>query len=242
MSDKEFSLARPMHEKKFNFLRLIDVKNTAILSALLLIWTTTFILLIWHVFLPHNNAKNTVENTAYNVIYVTNETSKLAEERWQREGGPSPEDMWRQEQEAKRREEERRRIVLVHQLCDIFPAPAAFSSPAVHSSHNRHEIDRTIAKQNTADREQLEGVFDWEDEKVDISIKRGIENIINQYAIESDTFKTCLFRMVKLYHLADRTIGFTGIWLVLSFGGLVICELIRWSFLGFFHYIANHLV
>jgi hypothetical protein len=36
--------------------------------------------------------------------------------------------------------------------------------------------------------------------KVNISIQRGIENIVDQYAIESDTLKAYMFRMVKLYH------------------------------------------
>jgi hypothetical protein len=243
MSDKDISLARPMHEKKaccekFNFLRLIDVKSTAILSALLLVWTVAFIILVRHVFLSHNNTKN----AAYDIIYITNETSKLAEERWKLEGGPSPQDKWRQEQEAKRREEERQRIILAYLLRDIFPAPAAFSNPVVDSSHNRHEIDRIVAEQNTDDMKGLEGIYDWQDEKVDISIQRGIENLADQYAIESDTLKACLLRMVRLYHLADSTIGFAGIWLVLSLGGLIICELIRWFFLGFFHYVAKHIV
>jgi hypothetical protein len=206
------------------------------------VWTVALIILIWHVFFPHDNTKNAFENVTYNVIYITNETSKLAEERWTLEGGPSPQDRWRQEQEAKKREEERQRIILAHLLRDIFPSPAAFSDPVVRSSNNRHEIDRTIAKQNTADRKQLEGIVDWEDENVDISIQMGIKNIVDQYAIESDTFKAYLFKMVKLYNLADGTIGFAGIWLVLSLGGLIICELIRWFFLCFFHYIANHLV
>ena len=67
-------------------------------------------------------------------------------------------------------------------------------------------------------------------------------NLFNRYSIESDTLKAYLFRMVKLYRAADDTIGFAGIWLVLSLGGLIICEFFRCSFLGFFHYIANHIM
>lgn len=247
MSDEDFSLARPMHEKKAcceksSFLRLIDVKNTAIISTLLLVWTSALIFLVLHVFLSHNNTGRYEEKTTCDPIYITNETSRLAEERWQREGGPSPEDMWIQEQEAKRREEERRRIILAHLLRDIFPAPAAFSDPVVRSGHDRYEIGRTIAKQNTAEVERLEGIFDGQDEKVDISIQRGIENLADQYAIENETLKAYFLKMVKLYCMAEERIGFAGIWLVLSLGGLVICELVRWFFLGFFHYVVNHLV
>ncbi|MBN1806665.1 MAG: hypothetical protein JW837_15560 [Sedimentisphaerales bacterium] len=243
MSDKEFSLARPIHEKKaccekFNFLRLIDVKNTAILSALLLVWIVAFIILVRHVFLSHSDT----QNAAYNVIYITNETSRLAEERWMLEGGPSPQDRWRQEQEAKKREEEQQRIILADILRDIFPAPAAFSNPVVDSCPNRHKIDRIAAEQNTADMKGLEGIYDWQDEKVDVSIQKGIENLADQYAIESETLKACSLRMVRLYCMAEDTIGFTGIWIILSLGGLVICELIRWLFIGFFHYLANRLV
>ena len=239
MSDKDLSLARLMQEKKaccekFDFLRLIDVKSTAILSALLLVWIVSFILLIWHVFLPGNDK----ESTAYDVIYITNETSRLAEERWKLEGGPSPQDRWRQEQEAKKLEEERQRIILAQLLQDISDAPVTFSKPAVRSSRKLHEIYRTVAQKNTAG----EGVPDLEDEKVDISIKRGMESLFDQYAIENDALKANLYSMVKLYNLADDTIGFAGIWLVLSFGGLVICELIRGFFFGFFHYVANRLV
>jgi len=223
---------------KDNCLRSIDVKSNIIVFSLLLLWTMAFVVLMRHVFA---SGDNTVQVTDA-VIHITNETSKLAEERWKREGGPSPQDRWRQEQEAKRREEERQRIILAHLLRDIFPAPEAFSNPAMDSSNNRHEIDRIAAEQNTADMKGLEGIYDWQDEKVDISIQRGIENLADQYAIESETLKAYLFRLVRLYHFADGTIGFAGIWLVLSLGGLVICELIRWSFLGFFHYIANHFV
>ncbi len=243
MSDKDISLARPMHEKKaccekYNFLRLIDVKSTVIISTLLLLWTMAFVVLIRHVFASYDNTVQVADA----VIHITNETSRLAEERWKWEGGPGPEDRWRQEQEAKRREEERQRIIFAHLIRDKFPVPDAFSNPAVRSSHNRLGIDRTVAKQNTADVERLEGIFDWEDDKVDFSIQRGIENLADQYAIESDTVKTYLLRMVKLYNVVDATIGFAGIWLVLSLGGLIICELIRWFFLGFFNYVAKHIV
>jgi hypothetical protein len=242
MSDKDFSLARPMHEKKacckFNFLRLIDVKNTAIFSTLLLVWTAALIFLVLHVFLPHNNTGRSEEN----IIYITNETSKLAEERWKLEGGPSPQDRWRQEQKAKSQEEERERIIISDLIRDKFPDPAIFFNPAVSSEHNWHETDRTVAKQNTTDAEQLEGIFDCQDEKVDISIQRGIENLADQYDIKSETLKAYLLRMVKLYYMAENTIGFAGIWLVLSLGGLVIFELIKCFFLGFFHYLVNRLV
>ena len=239
MSDKDLSLARPMHEKKaccekYNYLRLIDVKSTAIVSSLLLVWIVALIFLICHVF-PPGSAK---ENTTYDVIYITNETSRLAEERWKREGGPNPQDRWRNEQEAKRLEEEHRRIILAHLLRDISDAPVVFSKPTERPSRKLHEIYQTVAKTNLA----AEVIPDLEDEKVDISIKRGIEKLFNRYAIENDTLKACLFRLVSLYSIADDTIGFAGIWLVLSLGGLVICELIRWSFIGFFHYVANHLV
>jgi hypothetical protein len=242
MSDKDFSLARPMHEKKacckFNFLRLIDVKNTAIFSTLLLVWTVALIFLVLHVFLPHNNTGLSEED----IIYITNETSKLAEERWKQEGGPSPQDRWIQEQEAKVQEEERQRIIISDLIRDKFPDPSVFFNPAVSSEHNRYETDRTVAKQNTADAEQLEGIYDWQDEEIDNSIQRGIENLADQYDIESETLKAYLLRMVKLYYIAEDTIGFAGIWLVLSLGGLVMWELMRCFFLGFFHYVVNHLV
>ena len=239
MSDKDLSLARPMREKKaccekYNYLRLIDVKSTAIVSSLLLVWIVALIFLIWHVFLPGNAE----ENAACDVIHITNETSKLAEERWKREGGPNPQDRWRNEQEAKRLEEERQRIILAHLLRDISDAPVVFSKPTERPSRKLHEIYQTVAKTNLA----AEGIPDLEDENVDIGIQRGIENLFSRYAIESDSVKDYLFKIVRLYNLADDTIGFAGIWLVLSLGGLVICELIRWSFIGFFHYVANHLV
>jgi hypothetical protein len=238
MSDKDLSLARPMQEKKaccekFNFLRLIDVKSTAILSALLLVWIVSFILLIWHVFLPGSDK----ENAACDVIYITNETSRLAEEKWKLEGGPSPQDRWRQEQEAKKLEEVRQRIILAELLQDISDAPVTFSKPAERPSRKLHEIYRTVAQKNTAG----EGIPDLEDEKVDISIKRGMESLFDHYAIENETLKANLYSMVKLYNFADGTIGFAGIWLVLSLGGLVICVLIKWLFFGLFRYLANRL-
>ena len=197
-----------------------------------------FVVLIRYVFASGDNTAQAADA----VIHITNETSRLAEERWRREGGPSPEDRWRQEQAAIRLAEERIRSLFTLPKNVEFAAPATFFRHAARSSHTRIEIDGIIAKQNIADRKRIEEMFDGKDKQIDPGIQRGIENLADQYAIESETLKAHLFGIVKLYRTADDTIGFAGIWLVISLGGLVICELCRWSFLGFFHYVANHLV
>ena len=85
-------------------------------------------------------------------------------------------------------------------------------------------------------------MFDGEDKQIDLGIQRGIENLVDQYAIENETLKAHLVGIVKLYRGADATIGFAGIWLVISLSGLVVCELIRWLSFGLFHYVVNHFV
>ncbi len=252
MRDKNLSLAQSMHEKKVccekdNCSRAIDVKSTTIILSLLLLWTMAFVVVIRHVFASHNNTAQVAENTTDDVIHITNETSMLAEEQWKRKGGPSSEDRWRQEEAAKRRDEERKRSIFTRSILTLprhvkFPAPATFSKPAARSSHTQLEIDGIIAKQNIADRKRLEDMFDGKYKQIDHDIQRGIENLADQYAIESETLKAHLVRMVKLYRVAGATIGFTGVWLVMSFSGLAICELIRLFFLGFCHYVVNHLV
>ncbi len=245
MSDKDLSLAQPIHGKKAccekdNCSRVIDVKSTIIILGLLLLWTMAFGVVIRYVFASHDNTAQVADD----VIHITNETSRLAEERWKREGGPSPEDKWRQEEAAKRLDEEWKRSIFILALTRHvkIPAPATFSRPAARSSHTQFEIDGIIAKQNIADRKRIEDMFDGKDKQIDLDIQRGIESLADQYDIESETLKAHLVGMVKLYRGANATIGFAGIWLVISLGGLAICELIRLFFLGFCHYVVNHLV
>lgn len=243
MSGKDLSLAQPMHEKKAccekdNCSRVVDVKSTIIILSLLLLWTMAFVVVIRHVFASHDNTAQVADV----VIHITNETSMLAEERWKREGGPSPEDRWRQEEAAKRRAEER-----IRSLCTLprevkLPAPAIFSRPAARSSHTQLENDGIIAKRNIADSKRVEDILAGKDKQIDLDIQRGIESLADQYDIESETLKVHLAGMVKLYRGADAKIGFAGIWLVISLGGLAICELFRCFFLGFFHYVVNHFV
>ena len=243
MSDKDLSLARPMHEKKACrekdiCPRVIDVKSTIIILSLLLLWIMAFVVAIRHVFASHDNTAQVADA----VIHITNETSMLAEERWKREGGPSPEDRWRQEEADKRRAEERIRSLFTLPREVKLPAPATFSRPAARSSHTQLENDGIIAKRNIADRKRIEDMFDGKDKQTDLDIQRGIENLAYQYDIERETLKVYLAGMVKLYHRADATIGFAGIWLVISLSGLVVCELIRWLSFGLFHYVVNHFV
>lgn len=243
MCDKGLSLAQPMREKKAcrekdSCPRVADVKSTIIILSLLLLWTMAFVVVVRHVFASHDNTAQ----VAGVVIHITNETSMLAEERWKREGGPSPEDRWRQEEAAKRRAEERIRSLFTLPRKVKLPAIATFSRPSAHSSHTQLENDGIIAKQNIDDRKRIEDMFDGEDKQADLDIQRGIESLADQYDIESETLKTHLAGMVKLYRGADAKIGFTGVWLVISLSGLVICELFRCFFLGFFHHVVNHFV
>lgn len=243
MSDKDLSLAQPMHEKKMccekdNFLRQIDVKSTIIILSLFLLWTMAFVVVIRHVFVSHDNTAQAADD----VIHITNETSMLAEERWKREGGPSPEDRWRQEEAAKRLAEERIRSLFTLPREVKLPAPATFSRPAARSSHTQLENDGIIAKRNIADSKRIEDMLNGKVRKVDFGIQGGIEIVADRLDIESETLNSHLAGIVKLFHVADNKIGFAGIWLVISLGGLAICELCRWFFTGFFHYVVNHLV
>ncbi len=243
MCDKGLSLAQPMREKKAccekdSCPRVVDVKSTIIILSLLLLWIMAFVVVVRHVFATHDNTAQ----VAGVVIHITNETSMLAEERWEREGGPSPEDRWRQEEAVKRRAEERIRSLFTLPRHVKLPAPATFSRPAARSSHTQLENDSIIAKQNIADRKRIEDMFDGEDKQTDLDIQRGIESLADQYDIESETLKAHLVGMVKLYRAADATIGFAGIWLVISLGGLAVCELIRWLSVGVCHYVVNHFV
>ncbi len=243
MSDKDLSLAQPIHEKKAcrekdNCPRAIDVKSTIIILSLLLLWTMAFVVVIRHVFASHDNTAQ----AANDVIHITNETSMLAEERWTREGGPSPEDRWRQEEAAERHAEERIKSLFTLPREVKLPAPATFSRSAARSSHTQLKNDGIIAKRNIADRKRLEDMFDGKDKQIDLDIQSGIESLVDQYDIENETLKAHLAGMIKLYRGADATIGFAGIWLVISLGGLIICELFRWIFFGIFHYVVNHFV
>jgi hypothetical protein len=240
MSDKDLSSAQPMPEKKAfcekdNRSRVIDVESTITISSLLLLWTMVFVAVIWHVL------TNTAQ-VADAFMHITNETSRLAEERWTREGGPSPEDRWRQEEAATRRAEERIRSLFAFPEHVEFSAPATFSRPAARFGYTQLKIDGMRAKQNIADRKRVEDMFAGKDEQIDLNIQRGIENLAEQYAIESKTLKAHLVAMVKLYRVADATIGFAGIWLVISLGGLAICEVIRWLSVGLCRRVVNHIV
>ncbi|MHC4426811.1 MAG: hypothetical protein ACYSYV_12050 [Planctomycetota bacterium] len=247
MSDKDLSLAEPLHEEKVSCekdscSRVFDAKSTIIILSLLLLWTIAFVVVIRHVLASRDNTAQVAETTGDGVIRITNETSRLAEERWKREGGPSSEDRWRQEQAAKSGTEERRRS-----LCTLpgkvkLPAPATSSRPAARSSDAQRKIDAIIAKRNEAYDKREKDILSGKVRKVDFGIQGGIDILADQYGIESETLNTHLAGIVRVYRVADDTIGFAGVWLVIALSGLAICELSRRLFLGLFHYVVNRLV
>lgn len=230
-----------MHEKKScrekdNSSRIMKVKMTIIILSLSLLWIMSLVAAIRLTFTSHDDTAQVTANVSDDVFHITNETTRLAEERWKREGGPSPEDLWRQEEAAKKRDEERNKRLFMSLRPDNFPAPAASSGP------DQLDIDAIIAKHYKASRKGIEYMFGSKDMQTDPGIQTEIKNMEDQYAIEHQALITYLVGMVKRYGLTGTVIVFTSVLLTIWFGVLTICELIRWLILRFCGYVISHLV